>query len=117
MELIEAEGEERNVEENQSPEDSRKWQMRKLRHHGAAETFARVNQGIHQDGLLKDGEFFERAPGIVGATEKDHGRHDEAEHQADVRLLHAAAEGEAAGRGEKRDQQSHQRKKQRMSNV
>src|SRR5437899_8910415 len=91
--------------------------MRKLRNHGSTETFAGVNEGIYEHGPLQDGEFIERAPGIVSATEENHGRHDEAEHQTDVGLLHAAAEGEAASGGEKSDEHGHNRKENGMGHV
>ena len=103
MEAAEANREQQHVEENQSGEDGREGEMRKLRDHGAAKTFAGVNERIYEHGFLEDRKFFERAPRIVGAAKENHGRDDQAEHQADVGLLHAAAEGEAAGGGKKSD--------------
>src|SRR6266852_7000995 len=83
VEIAEADGEEQHVEEHQ-PEDYRhQGQMRELGNHRGAKAFAGVNEGIYEDGFLQDGEFVERAPGIVGAAKKNHGGHDEAEHQAD----------------------------------
>src|SRR6266851_4089154 len=116
-EIAEAGGEEQSVKKYQAGEDSVQGQMRELGNHRCAQTFAGVNERIYEHGFLQDGEFFERAPRIVGAAEENHRGYDEAEHQTDVRLLHAAAEGEATGRGEKSDEQSHNRKEQGMGHV
>src|SRR6266852_5248045 len=77
---------------------SRHGEMRKLGNHCSAKALAGVDEGIYEHSFLEDGEFVQRAPGIVGAAEENHGSHNEAEHQADVGLLHAAAEREATSR-------------------
>src|SRR6266566_4242337 len=91
--------------------------MRILGNHGSAKTFTGVDEGIYEHGFLQNGELFERAPGVVGAAEENHRRHDEAEHEADVGLLHAAAEGQATGRGEQSDEQCNDRKENGMGHV
>ena len=81
--------------------------MRKLRHKRCAQTFAGIDQRIDQHDFLHDREICQRAPRIVRATEKDHRRHHQREHQADVRLLDAAPERQAAARGKERDEHRH----------
>src|SRR5713226_1254659 len=117
VEAAKSGGEQQHVEEYQPNDDREQGEMRKLGNHSSAKTFAGVNERIYEHGFLQDGEFFERAPGIVGAAEENHGCDDEAEHEADVSLLHAAAEGKATGRGEKSHQYGHNRKEQGVGHV
>src|SRR5437660_11509787 len=117
MEVAKARGEQQGVEKYQADDDCEQGEMRKLGNHGGAKAFAGVDERIYEHGFLQNREFFERTPGIVRAAEENHGSDNEAEHQADVGLLHAAAERETAGRREKSHQRRHKREKQRMGNV
>ncbi len=117
VEVAKAGEEQQRVEKYESDEHGHQGKMRELGNHRSAKTFAGVDEGIYEHGFLENGEFVERAPGIVGTAEKDHGRDDETEHEADVGLLHAAAERKATGRGEKSHEQCHKREEQRMRNV
>src|SRR5260370_14500466 len=117
MKAAEAGDKQQRVEEYQPDNHRKQGEMRKLRNHSSAKALAGVNQPIYEHGSLQDGKLFERAPGIVSAAEENHGRDDEAEHEADVSLLHAAPEGEATGRGEKSHQHGHNRKEQEVAHV
>src|SRR5260370_16155007 len=112
-----ASGKQQSVEKYQADDDGSQGKMWKLGNHRGAKAFAGVDKGIHEHCFLEDGEFFQRAPGIVGATEENHRRDDEAEHEADVRLLHAAPEREAAGGGERSDEHGHNLKEQGVRHV
>src|SRR5439155_19371640 len=117
VEVAKAGDEQQGVEKYQADDDREQGEMRKLGNHRGAKSFAGVDERIYEHGFLQDGKFFERTPGIVRAAEENHGSDDQAEHQADVRLLHAAAEREAASRRKKSHENRYQRKKQRMGNV
>src|SRR6266404_257206 len=86
VEIAEADGEQQGVEKDKADDHGHQREMRELGNHRGAKAFAGVNEGVHEHGFLQDGEFVERAPGIVGAAKKNHGGDDEAEHQADVGL-------------------------------
>src|SRR4029077_14867694 len=105
LELPQADDQQQDVEKYQGYEIYRGGEMGELRNESGTQSFAGVDQGVHKHQLLKDGERLERAPGVVCAAEKDHWRHDHAEHQSDVLLIDAASEGEAAAGGEGRNQQ------------
>src|SRR2546423_1735179 len=117
MEVAKAGDEQQGVEKYQADDDREQGEMPKLGNHRGAQAFAGVNERIYEHGFLQNREFFERAPGIVRAAEENHGSDDEAEHEADVRLLHAAAEREATGRREKSHENRYERKEQRMGDV
>src|SRR5712692_1633584 len=117
VKAAEAGGEQQSVEEYQPDDHREQGEMRKLGNHGSAKTLAGVDKRIDKHGFLEDREFLQGAPRIVSATKENHGRNDQAEHQADVGLLHAATEGETAGGGEKSHQQSHNGKEQRMGHI
>src|SRR5215470_6458571 len=102
VEPAESCGKQQRVEKNQPSEDRHQRQVWELGHQGGAQAFAGVDQGINEHGFLKNGKLLQRAPGIVSAAKKDHGRHDEAEHQADVVLRNATAQRKSAGRRKKR---------------
>src|SRR5438034_6933626 len=110
VEPAQACGEQQQIEDNQHSEDNQQRKMRELRHQRSAQAFARVHQRIDEHRFLHDGELLERAPWIVSATEENHRRHNQTEHQADMGLLHTAAERQAARRGEKSHKQSYGRK-------
>src|SRR2546423_6012672 len=114
MEVAKAGDEQQGVEKYQADDHRKQGKMRKLGNHRGAKAFTGVNERIYEHGFLQDGEFFERTPGIVRAAEENHGSDNEAEHQADVRLLHAAAEGESAGGRKKSHENRYERKEQRM---
>src|SRR5258708_13654030 len=82
-----ASGKQQSVEKYQADDDGSQGEMGKLGNHRGAKAFAGVYERIYEHGFLQDGEFFQRAPGIVGAPEENHRRNDEAEHEPDVRLL------------------------------
>ena len=58
-----------------------------LRHQGGSQALAGIDQRVDENDLLQDWECVQRAPGIVGAAEEDHGRDDHAEHQSYVLLI------------------------------
>jgi hypothetical protein len=58
VKIAEAGGEQQHIEEHQSGKHCPSWEMRELGHHGAAQAFARIYQGIDQHGFLQDGELF-----------------------------------------------------------
>src|SRR5260370_10937595 len=117
VEAAKASGKQQRVEEYQPNDHGEQGEMRKLGNHGSAETFAGVNERIDEHGLLQDRELVQRAPGIVSTAKENHGSDDEAEHQADVGLLHAATESEATGRREKSHEHGHNRKEQGMGHI
>src|SRR5437016_7200298 len=117
VKVAQARCEQQGVEKDEADDYGEQREMRKLGNHRGAQAFAGVDERIYEHGFLQNREFFERAPGIVRAAEENHGSDDEAEHQADVGLLHAAAERETTGRREKSHQRRHKREKQRMGNV
>src|SRR5437899_10678193 len=117
MEVAKAGDEQQGVEKYQADDDREQGEMPKLGNHRGAQAFAGVNERIYEHGFLQNRKFFERAPGIVRAAEENHGSDNQAEHQADVRLLHAAAEREATGRREKSYENRYEREEQRMGDV
>src|SRR5712692_5997233 len=117
VKAAEAGGEQQSVEEYQADDHGEQGEMRKLRDHCRSQTFAGVDKRIYEHGFLEDREFLQGAPRIISATKENHGRNDQAEHQADVGLLHATAEGEATGGGEKSYQHGHNREEEGMGHV
>src|SRR2546427_8422049 len=63
-EIAEADGEQQGVEKDKADDDGHQGEMRKLRNHRCAKTFAGVDERVYEHGFLQDGEFFESAPGI-----------------------------------------------------
>ena len=61
-----------------------------------ADAFLRlgINQRVDQHGFLQDRKSLERAPRIVGATERRSWRNHHAEHQPNVLLIDAASQGQ-----------------------
>src|SRR5580698_9535458 len=91
--------------------------MRELGYEGSTQSLAGVDQRIYQDDFLQDGELRQGAPGIIRAAEKDHRSQNHAEHQTDVSLADAAAEGQTAAGREQRHQQCYAAKRQRRTQV
>src|SRR5260370_32260748 len=117
VEVAKAGEEQQGVEQYQPDDYGNQGEMRKLGNHRCAKTFAGVNEGIDEHGFLQDGKLFESTPRIVGAAEENHGGDNEAEHQADMGLLHAADEREATRRGEESDENCYKREEQGMGHV
>jgi len=67
--------------------------MGELRGESGPHSLARVHERVDEDDFLQDGKRFQRAPRVVGAAEEDHRGHHHAEHEPDMLLIEAAAQG------------------------
>src|SRR5205807_5018123 len=77
VEVAKSREEQQGVEKYQANDYREQREMRKLGNHRGAKAFAGVHERIYEHGFLQEGKFLERAPGIVGAAEENHGRDDE----------------------------------------
>src|SRR6202035_3678648 len=103
-ELRKSGGQKEQVKDGQSNQHRYHRYVRELRNKCASQTFAGVNQRIHQHDLLKDRKVRQRTPRIISTAKKDHRRQNHAEHQSDMVLVNAATKGKSAAGGKKRHQ-------------
>src|SRR6476646_7227046 len=80
--------------------------MWKLRYQRPTQTLTRVDKWIYQYKFLQQRKMIQRTPGIISATEKNHWRQDQAEHESDVCLINRAAKRKPTACREKRHEQS-----------
>src|SRR5277367_1837876 len=96
MKLPQSKPQERQIKYCQRQKYNRHRQVRELWHQRSTQALAGVYERIDQDNFLEDWKVIERAPRLIGASEKNHWRQNHAEHQANVGLTNAATESQSA---------------------